>query len=137
MIALFDTNVLLDVIQNRQPFYRDSSQAWNLAERKLVTGYVSAISFNNVFYITRKQTGDAEAVKAVKLVRALFGTVPLDEVVIDRAIAMNVADFEDAIQAASAVQVHADCVVTRNVKDFKGLHKLAVTPEELLALAKP
>jgi hypothetical protein len=90
-----------------------------------------------VFYIIRKQTGAAGAVNAVKRVRALFGTVALDEAVIDRAIAMNAADFEDAIQTASALQVNADCVVTRNVKDFKSLHKLAVTPEELLALAKP
>jgi len=137
MIVLIDTNILLDVLQLRQPHYDRSSRIWNLAEQKLLDGCVSAISFNNVFYVLRKQIGSADALEAVKLIRAVFRFVPLDESVIDRAIATTTADLEDAIQAAAAGRVGADYIVSRNVKHFAGQAVPCVTAEELLAVLEP
>jgi predicted nucleic acid-binding protein len=102
-----------------------------------LTGFVSVISFNNIFYIARKQVGSKRALDAVKLVRSTFQIVPVDETVIDRAIATPTADFEDAIQAASAERIGADYVVTRNISDFASMGKPCVTAEELLALLQP
>jgi predicted nucleic acid-binding protein len=103
----------------------------------LFSGYVSAISFNNVFYIARKQAGNAKALDAVKLIRKTFQIISLDEAVIDRAIAISSADFEDAIQAAAAERIGADYVVTRNTSDFAAMGIATVTAEELLALLQP
>jgi predicted nucleic acid-binding protein len=61
MIILVDTNVLLDVVQHRAGFYRDSSRMWTLAEQGQVKAFVSMISFNNVYYILRRQVGSATA----------------------------------------------------------------------------
>jgi predicted nucleic acid-binding protein len=137
MIVLADTNILLDVLQKRLPHYDHSSRVWNLVEQKVLDGYVSAISFNNVFYVLRKQIGSAKALEAVKLLRAVFKCVPLDEQAIDRAIATTTSDFEDAIQAAAGLRVGAEYIVTRNVQDFRTLGLPPLTAEELLAVLAP
>jgi hypothetical protein len=69
--------------------------------------------------------------------RAAFKIVPLDEGIIDHALAFSGRDFEDAIQAAAAIRIAADYVVTRNVDDFRSTGVKAITPEDLLALMKP
>jgi predicted nucleic acid-binding protein len=135
--VLVDTNILLDVLQRRSPHDAAAVQVWERVERGELSGYVSAISFNNIFYIARKQVGATPAMAAVNAVRAVFRLVPLDEQVLDRAIALAAGDLEDAIQAAAALRVNADYVVTRNVKDFATFGMPAVTSEELLALLVP
>ena len=134
MIVLIDTNILLDVLQNRQPHYHDSAAVWNLVENNKLLGYVSVISFNNAFYVLRKQIGSAAALDAIKLVRSAFKVVPLDEGVLDGAISSCGADLEDAIQSSAATRVDAEYIITRNVKDFARYKVPAVTAEEFLAL---
>ena len=137
MIILVDTNILLDVLQQRSPHDSAATEVWERVERGEVEGHVSAISFNNIFYIARKQQGVARALAAVNAVRPVFHLVPLDEQVLDHALRLAVTDLEDAIQAAAASRVGAKHVVTRNVKDFQRLGVSAVTAEELLALLTP
>ncbi len=108
MIVLVDTNILLDVLQARKPHDAAAARVWALVEEGALSGYVSAISFNNVFYIARKQGGRDRALEAVKLIRATFQVVPLDEAVLDGALATAGSDLEDAIQAAAALRVGAD-----------------------------
>lgn len=136
MILFIDTNILLDVIQDRLPYSVSAIRVWKLVEERALVGYVSAISFNNVYYVTRKQLGDEKAREAVKLIRQIFQIVPLDEMVIDQAIAATMADFEDAIQAAAASRVSADYIVTRNAKDFDSSIRPAVTTDEILAVVQ-
>jgi predicted nucleic acid-binding protein len=136
MIVLLDTNILLDVIQDRAPHNASAARVWKLVEECAVTGYVSAISFNNVFYIARKQVGGDKALEAVKLIRRIFQIVPLDEFVIDRALAAPGNDFEDAIQAAASARISAEHLVTRNSSHFDFKDVSAVTAEEFLAIIK-
>jgi predicted nucleic acid-binding protein len=134
MIVLLDTNILLDVIQNRAPHNASAARVWKLVEDRAMTGYVSAISFNNVYYIARKQVGGEKALEAVRLIRRIFRFVPLDESVIDRALADPGSDFEDAIQAAAAVHISANHLVTRNPGHYDFENVSAVSAEELLAI---
>lgn len=137
MIVFIDTNILLDVVQDRKPFSTPAVHVWKLVETRALVGYVSAISFNNVFYISRKQHGVEKALEALRLIRGVFQMVPLDELVIDRALAAPGSDFEDAIQAAAAIRIAADYLVTRNVADFQFGGVPAITAEELLAVLQP
>jgi predicted nucleic acid-binding protein len=73
----------------------------------------------------------------LRLVRAAFQIVPLDEAIIDRALAISGRDFEDAIQAASAIRITADYLVTRNLDDFRETGAKAITPEDLLSILRP
>ena len=134
---LIDTNFLLDVIQERQPFEPVATRVWKLVEEGQIEGCVSAISFNNIFYIARRQVGPEKAMEAVRRVRRAFQFVPTDQYVIDRAIASKLGDFEDAIQAAAAVAAQVDLIVTRDAGDFAAYGVPAYSAEETLALLAP
>jgi predicted nucleic acid-binding protein len=120
MKLLLDTNILLDVIQQRKPHDAFAQRLFSLVERGQVEGYVSAISFNNIFYILRKQVGVETARSALRLLRTIFDVVALDALIIDAALTHDAPDFEEAIQAECARAVDASCVVTGNPQDSCG-----------------
>src|ERR1035437_6309539 len=129
-----DTNVLLDCLAMRQGFAEDAKAIWILAERGEVSAYVSAISFNNVYYFLRKIIGHGSAMDALSRLRTVFTPVALDENVLAQAIRTPMADFEDAIQYFSAIRAEAQCVITRNAGHFpKSEDMPVVTPPEFLA----
>jgi predicted nucleic acid-binding protein len=135
--VLVDTNILLDVLQRRTPFDVAAAQVWQRSESGSLAGFVAAISFNNVFYIARKQVGVSAAMDAVRAVRGAFRVVPLDEAVLDDGIVATTNDLEDAIQAVSARSISADYIVTRNAADFAAFGVPTATAEELLVLLAP
>ena len=134
MNLFLDTNVLMDVIANREPFYHASAAVWSRTGSRGIVGWIAAISFNNVFYLTRKAAGAEAAIKAVIILREAFQVVPLDVDIVDRAIASGARDFEDAIQLCCALRAGANFLVTRNVRDFPASRLAIVSPEELLAV---
>jgi predicted nucleic acid-binding protein len=133
MKVLFDTNVLIDVLAQREPFFADSAQVWTLAERGSIQGFVSVISFNNIYYIVRKLRSRRTAERMMTLLRDTFSPVALDDQILHQAMDARFKDFEDAIQYFSAIRAHADCIVTRNVGHFPPTDVAALTPRELLA----
>jgi predicted nucleic acid-binding protein len=135
--VLVDTNILLDVLQRRTPFDVAAAQVWQRSESGSLAGFVAAISFNNVFYIARKQVGVSAAMDAVRAVRGAFRVVPLDEAVLDDGIVATTNDLEDAIQAVSARSISADYIVTRNAAGFAAFGVPTATAEELLVLLAP
>ncbi|HVX85997.1 MAG TPA: PIN domain-containing protein [Phycisphaerae bacterium] len=132
-VILLDTNVLLDVLTERRPYYEPSEEVWSLCENGEAKGLVSAISFNNTFYLVRKWGGIAKAYTVLQTLRDVFAVVALDDQVLKQAISGGFSDFEDAIQYYSAVLGKADFVVTRNVKDYSKGSIPAMSPEEYLA----
>jgi len=129
-----DTNILLDVFAKRQPHYSKGMAVWSLVETSEVKGFVSAISYNNVYYVLNNAKNAEVARKAMVIIRDLFTTVPLDEKIINMSIDSDFADFEDAIQYFSAVRCDADCIITRNKKDFKLSDVPVLSPEEFLSI---
>ena len=132
MKIFIDTNILLDVFQNRTPYVDDSIQIWALAESRKAEIFISAISFNNIFYIMRKHAGKKSAQRALEVLNSNFSMVPLVQDIIGKAVMAKMPDFEDAIQFFSALSVEADCIVTRNVKDFPPDILPVLTPEAFL-----
>lgn len=129
-----DTNVLLDVLANREPFYEASAAVLTLFEKDQAEGFVSAMSFNNTHYILRKRSGRNKALKAMRTLLDTFSVVSLDEKLLRRAIDADFNDFEDGIQFFSAIRCDADYLLTRNVKDFTHQDIPILTPEEFLSL---
>jgi predicted nucleic acid-binding protein len=132
-----DTNVLLDVLARREPFYADSAQVWTLAESGRVTGFASALSLPNLFYLLRRAKGQAAARTAMALLRDIFQLVPLDVQITNQAIDAKISDFEDAIQLFSALRSGANVLVTRNPAHFPGGEIAVQTPAEFLAAHFP
>ncbi len=134
MKIFVDTNVLLDVFQERRLHYDGSVSVWDMAERGQLSGFISAISFNNIYYIVSRFRDKKHASRAIKLLRGTFSPVPLDEQILNQAIDSKTDDLEDAIQFFSAVRVSANFIITRNNKDFPKSSIPVLTPEEFLAI---
>jgi len=132
-VVFLDTNVLLDVLLARKPFLNDAQRLWTMAERGQIQAAVSGISFLNVYYVVRRLASGREADLAVRGMRAVFQIVPLDREIIDEAIQSPVADFEDAVQHASAIRAAANCIVTRNERHFRGATIPIMGPDVFLA----
>jgi len=133
MKLLLDTNVLLDVLAKREPFYDDSASIWAYVEAGRAEGVVSAISFNNVYYIVRRFSNRPKAIRAVETLSQLFQVAPVNARVIQKAIASSIKDFEDAIQWASDTEVGIDRIITRNTQDFPTDLPVALSPTEFLS----
>ena len=127
-----DTNVLFDVLTNRAPFCKTSSAVWALCEKGQIKGFVSTSSFNNIYYITKRMTNRSVALQNITIVRDVFNMVALDEQVINQSIDSDLPDFEDAIQYFSAVRCDAECIITRNKKDFRQSDIPVLSPQEFL-----
>jgi len=134
MRVLVDTNVLVDVIVERRPFYSDSVAIWTLAEQGQITGLISAISFTNIYYVVRRLQDTNKARRAIQLLRDTFEVAVCDQHVIKQAIAAEFKDFEDAVQYVCAIHASADCLVSRNPAHFPTAEDCPVlTPAEFLA----
>ncbi|OGV34716.1 MAG: hypothetical protein A2020_00255 [Lentisphaerae bacterium GWF2_45_14] len=135
MMKIFiDTNVLLDVLAERRPFYDASAEIISLFEKDQAEGFISAMSFNNTHYILRKRIGKNRAIKAMRTLLDTFHVVSLDEKILNRTIDADFGDFEDGIQFFSAIRSSADYLITRNVKDFPHRDIPILAPEEFLKL---
>ena len=117
MNALIDTNVLLDVLTEREPFYKDSAVIWSLAEENCIQGYISAISVNNVYYITRKLKDKKTAGTLVDKILKDFNVIALTYEILKLARTID-ADYEDLIQYFSALQKGCDYIITRDPNGF-------------------
>ena len=132
MKVFVDTNVLLDVLARREPFFADSARIWSLAERGIIEGQVSVISFNNIYYVVRRAANRKVADQALRLIRNVFTAVPLSAQILSQAIDAGFSDFEDAIQFHSAVHAGAFCLVTRDTGHFPEAGLTVLSPAEFL-----
>ena len=133
MRVFVDTNVLLDVFAQREPFCADAMRIWTLAESGRIEASVSALSFSNCYYLVRKHSGRGNAEKAIRLLRDTFTPVDLTAQVLNQAIDAELNDFEDAIQFYSAMRARAACIITRNPDHFPRSHVGVFSPAEFLA----
>ena len=132
MRLLIDGNIILDVLQNREPHVADSAKIWKLCETDQMEGYVSGLSFSNLVYIMRKELNPEKINEVFKTLGLIFRFTDLTVSDIAKAAEMQWDDFEDALQAVTAERIHADNIITRNVEDFKQSRIIAFTPTEFL-----
>ena len=133
MVLLIDANIILDVLLNRPEFVKDSSMIWKLCETEQLKGYVSTLTFANLVYIMRKQLTPEKIEEVFLKLNLIFEFVDFSASDIAKATELGWKDFEDAIQSVTASKIHADYIITRNVRDFTKSKVIAFTPTELLA----
>jgi predicted nucleic acid-binding protein len=132
MRALFDVDVLLDVIEERVPHVETSAEALARVEEEAAEGYVAAHTLPTIFYLVEKHRGRAEAYEGVRLLLQLLRVVPIDQERLTQALGWAWADFEDALQATCAVHASADVLITRNTADYAAAPLAIETPEQFL-----
>ncbi len=132
MKLLIDTNVILDVLCNREEFAKSAIQVFKLCEVKKVTGCISALSVANIVYILRKEMTREKVKETVDKLALLFTIVDLKGEDIKKATELDFTDYEDALQSSQATRIKANYIVTRNIKDYKNSKVTAIKPTELL-----
>ena len=132
MKILFDTNVILDVLLEREPFVKPALYLLAKVERSEVNGFICATTVTTLHYLISKALGQKEALRHIKTLLSMFEIAPVNRAVIEEAQNLNFPDFEDAVLDVSALTVGADCTVTRNCSDFKSAKIPVYTPDELV-----
>jgi len=133
-VVFCDINFILDIFLKREPFYNSAAKLFKKIEDKELKGYLCALSFPTLFYLLSKELNREKAIKTLEKIRIVFSIASVDQKVIDLSLASDFKDFEDAVQYYSAVQVKADCLITRNKDDYIDDKIPVLTPEEFLAL---
>lgn len=137
MKVLFDTDVVMDVLQKRQPYYHYSSRALNAVELGGVIGCFSAHAAGTIFYLVSRLTDEKTARRAIGWVLANMEIAPCDSSILQKAHESEMSDFEDAIATYAGVQAKCELIVTRNTKDFEKSVIPALTPQEFVERVLP
>jgi predicted nucleic acid-binding protein len=132
MNILVDTNVVLDILLERRPWYTEAALIFGLSQRNLLNGFVSASSITDIFYLTQKEHGKQGARESLKRLLQVFNPATVTDAHIRRALELEWGDFEDSVQFTVGESLSADFIVTRNVKDFASCPIAVVTPAQFL-----
>lgn len=135
MKLLIDTNVVLDVLLRREPFFRTAAEVLNLAQRDDVREYVSASAITDIYYIANKQLKDRAAVQdLLERLLKIVSVAAVSEQEIRNALNLTWADFEDSVQYSVALLNEMDGIVTRNPSDYQEANMRIWLPEQVLEL---
>jgi predicted nucleic acid-binding protein len=132
MKTLFDTNVILDVLLDREPFSNDASLLLSKVEQSEIIGFICATTVTTIHYIATKALGPQSASKHIQSLLSLFVIAPVNRVVLENAAASKFADFEDAVLHEAACHAGAKYIVTRNIGDFKNSKLPVFEPGEFI-----
>lgn len=135
MRLMIDTNIFLDVMTERQPFFEISKAVLDLCESKKVQGFLSASSMTDIFYLIRRQLHSTDlAYKALGSILDIAKVLTVTNEDVLNAYMQKAPDFEDCLLATCAKANQCDAIVTRNKKDFETFGITLLSPEELLKL---
>jgi predicted nucleic acid-binding protein len=133
---LFDTNVVLDVLMVRQPFFRDAQQLLSRVDLKQLTGLLGATSVSTIFYLAETAVGAAAARRHVRKLLSMFEVAPVDGGVLSDALGLAFPDYEDAVLHEAARNAAAAGIVTRDKKGFARATLPVYRPDELLNMLR-
>ena len=133
MRALIDTCIIIDALQNREPFADNAQQIFLLAANQKFTGYVTAKSVTDIYYLMHRCThNDKETRNVLNKLLIIFGIMDTAGVDCRHALISNVSDYEDAVMIETAKRSDADCIITRNTKDYAHADITVYTPNEFI-----
>lgn len=133
MTKLFlDTNVVLDLLGEREPHYNSVAKLASLADRKKITIVVSALTYATVNYLLTKYMSPEKAIEKLRKFKVISEISDLTEQTIEKSLNSNFKDFEDALQYFSALNAECSIIITRNAKDFKFSNLPVMSVEEYL-----
>jgi len=130
-----DTNVIIDFFANRKPFSIEAALLFNYSFNKKINIYISAVSYNNIYYILRQSCSHTETIKMLTELNEWTDTVEVSKDIINKFLKSNFNDIEDAIQYNCAKSLKKiDFIVTRDTKDFKTSSIPILTPNEAVTV---
>lgn len=137
MKAVVDTCIIVDVLQKREPFYKAAMDIVLAVSNKECFGILTAKSITDIYYILRRSIHDESKVR--QLINTLFTLFHVDDTYSSDcrlAIHSPMKDYEDAVMVQTAVRLSADCIITRNLKDYKLAPLPIFSPEEFVEILR-
>jgi predicted nucleic acid-binding protein len=127
---LLDTNVVLDVALDRQPFYQAAARILDASDFDRIHLFITASSATDLYYVLRKEKGREVGLRFIKRILECVDACNVDERILMAALASGFLDFEDAVQNASAIDNQIEIIVTRNKADYATSPLTILTPDE-------
>jgi predicted nucleic acid-binding protein len=131
MRVLIDTNIVLDFLQEREPFVEAAAQLFKRIDAGEIEGFITATTITNIYYIIRKAAGSEVAIDAIIQIMTDLHICAVERNVLEQAIALNFQDFEDAVQYACAIGYGVDAIITRDISGFINSEIPVMSPGEL------
>jgi predicted nucleic acid-binding protein len=132
MRVLLDTDVILDFLLERKPYFEAATELLELNAQEKYRGYVSSITPINVFYLGRKSIGAEKARQGIADLLTALEVCPVTHSTLSTALSLPFRDYEDAVQHSSATASGLDAIVTRNLKDYQKATLPVFSPTEFL-----
>jgi len=131
--VFIDTNILMDIFANRDPFIKNSLKIYTLGAEKKINLFTTSNTITTLHYLLKKIISEEKTRMALEEVVENISIIPIDNEIIKKSLKSSHKDFEDAIQITSAQSIPTmDCIITRDLKDFKNSEIKVYTPDEFL-----
>lgn len=115
-----DTNIIIDLLAKREPFYDQAAILFTLADKQKIELSVSALTFANTNYILLHSLKPEEAKLILRKLKLIVEVISLDEKIVGLSLNDNdFVDYEDALQYFTALENGVDMIITRSLKDFR------------------
>jgi len=128
-----DTNIILDLLAERKPFYESIAKLATLADQKKLALVTTPLSFTTVEYILKRNENAEIVIDKLRKFKIICEVCDVNEEIIEKGLNSNFKDFEDSIQYYSAVEANCSIFITRNGKDFKNSSLPIMNAEEYLS----
>lgn len=128
-----DTNIVIDLLSRREPFFEEAAELFSLADKKQVELSVSSLTIANTSYTLLRQMNSNKAKSILRKLRLMLKILPLDDKIIGLALNdENFSDFEDGLQYFTAIEDEQELIITRNLKDFKNSKLPTMTAKQFI-----
>ena len=128
-----DTNIVIDLLSRRIPFYDEAANLFSMADKKLFEISISSLTIANTSYTLLRQMDSNKAKSILRKIRLIVNILPLDDKIVGLALNdESFSDFEDGLQYFTAIENNQDIIITRNLKDFKNSRLPAMTARQFL-----
>lgn len=131
--VLIDTDIIIDLVSNRESFAKYAVELFSLMEQKKVNGYTSSLTFSNLYYVLKRHAKHGKVISVLDTLSQIIGILKVDENTIRNALKSGFIDFEDSIQYQAALESkRVGVIITRNLRDFKKSQIPVLTPQDFL-----
>ena len=134
MVVLIDTNIILDYLLKREPFYNDSYRIIRTCCNQYVDGYIALHTITTIWYLLRKTPEEQRRAAMTGICKILCVVGTTHEEILNALSNVDFRDFEDCVQMKCAKTVNADYIITRNANDFVNSEVPVISPDDFLKL---
>lgn len=134
--VFLDTNVVLDLLGEREPFYLSAAKIATLADTGKIKIVISALTYSTVYYLLSKFEEKETVKEKIRKFKVIAETSDLTDQIIDKGLSSKFSDFEDSLQYYCAIKTDCNILITRNSKDFRESDIPVLSPDEYLSSLK-